>query len=550
MYSILYAFLTLHHPIERCLTDTYSPGPSLAIKENAYASKAASEGVLVDRCKPPPTAVPKTKIFAHIAYEDAYVQPLILASLKHVLGDGYILIPRLESASATTADCLSLAKIIPREGADILQITAYEAIDFEFAASHPRSCLVNSYMIRKALTRKHYLSATVDNWVAKNPDSVLKTHVKRSEAFEVDYAEFLDDALVEAWDLKESLERNVGGSVAGHEARSSDEDSSTVAGKALPAEEREWWILKPGMSDRGQGIRLFSTMEELQAIFDGWEAELPDSDDENEDEQKGEGEDLENEGNAQSPEIAEDEDEAGAAGTVGDYIMTSHLRHFVAQPYIHPPLLLAGDNRKFHIRTYVLALGSVKVYVYRNMLVLFAGKAYKSPHSSSSSSDLVAHLTNTCLQGAQDGNINSNDDGAKGGSSAIVRRFWDPELGLESDLQESIFAQICDVTGEVFEAAARGMAIHFQTLPNAFEVFGIDFLVDAEGTAWLLEVNAFPDFKQTGADLRDVVAEFWTGVLRLAVWDFYGIGAGLVDKASYRRGEEMVLVRELDLGRR
>ena len=113
----------------------------------------------------------------------------------------------------------------------VLQITPYEAIDFEFAAAHAQTCLVNSYMIRKALIRKHFLSTTVDHWVAKKASSPLKQHVKRSEPFELDYAEFLDDALVEAFDLGESLGRNA------------DREAS----------ERQWWILKPSMSDRGYG---------------------------------------------------------------------------------------------------------------------------------------------------------------------------------------------------------------------------------------------------------------------------------------------------------
>ena len=109
-------------------------------------------------------------------------------------------------------------------------------------------------------------------------------------------------------------------------------------GEGLSREEREWWILKPGMSDRGQGIRLFSSEEELQAIFDEWEAERPDSDDEDEDEEE-DGASKASEGK-------------GKGEAEGDFIVTSHLRHFIAQPYIHPPLLLPGNPRKFHIRTY------------------------------------------------------------------------------------------------------------------------------------------------------------------------------------------------------
>ncbi|KOS23154.1 putative tubulin--tyrosine ligase [Escovopsis weberi] len=425
---------------------------------------------------------PSQRIRAVVAYDDVYVQPLILSALKSELPDGVLDLvtdpspPALDGASPTG----KLDKI--------LQILPYESIDFELAAERPGSCLVNSYMIRKALIRKHYLSATVDHWTAKNPGSVLGRHVKRSEAFEVDYAEFLDDALVEAFDLRESMERNA---------------------QAARDEDREWWILKPGMSDRGQGIRLFSTMEELQAIFDGWEEDSPDSDAEDDDE----------------------EAEAGEETKGGDYITTSHLRHFVVQPYIHPPLLVgAGPAHKFHVRTYVLCVGGLKVYVYRHMLALFAGKPYAAPWEAQD--DAETFLTNTCIQGSPSENAGQGQ--GQGGGSSL----------------EGIFGQICDITGEVFEAAARAMPIHFQTMPNAFEVFGLDFLVDERGAAWLLEVNAFPDFKQTGGELRDVVEGFWRGVVRRAVVPFFGAEGGAEEDMEGAEGRDMVLVRDVDLGRR
>ncbi|KAJ0286560.1 hypothetical protein COL940_002965 [Colletotrichum noveboracense] len=429
-----------------------------------------------------PSSTPE--FHAIINYEDPYVQPLILEAMESLFPNKYSLLPPPE-ANTTTDDAPSLAAVLPTKDTRILHIAPYESLDFDHVAEHPSTALVNSYVIRKALIRKHYLSATVDHWVAKHPDSALKTHVQRGEHFEVDYAEFLDDALVEAFDLRESMDCN-----------DAVED----------ADKREWWILKPGMSDRGQGIRLFSSMEELQGVFDEWEEERPDSDD-------------------------EDEGDEEAEGSGGDYITTSHLRHFVVQPYIHPPLLLPGDARKFHIRTYVLCVGSLDVYVYRPMLALFAGKAYKAPWEDA---DLDGHLTNTCLQG---------------GESALppVKQFWDlvKGQGLAEGQAESIFKQICEVTGDIFEAAAREMTIHFQPLGNAFEVFGLDFLVDAEARPWLLEVNSFPDFKQTGGDLKGVVAGFWEETLRRSVGGFFGVEA-----AEGERTGEMVHVRKVDLGRR
>lgn len=355
--------------------------------------------------------------------------------------------------------------------------------------SFPTSSLANAYIIRKALIRKHYLSTTAYNWIAKNPKSILATNLKPACDFELDYAEFLDDALTEAWELKASFEKN--------------------EGKA--AEDREFWILKPGMSDRGNGIRLFSTEEELQSIFEEWEADLPDSDDEEDDEE------------------AQPKDNEGK----DDVLMTSHLRHFIAQPYIHPPLLLEGNPRKFHIRTYVLAVGSLKVYVYRQMLALFAADPYTPPWTPDTL--FTAHLTNTCLQ-----------DGSREGS---VQSFWDlpsTHTILPPTWKNSTFSQICELTGEIFEAAAKGMMVHFQTIPNAFEVFGLDFMVDAEGRTWLLEVNAFPDFRQTGVELEGVVRGLWEGVVDVGIAPFFGLD-GLKKEGGHR---DMVLVKDIDLGRR
>ncbi|KAK0617148.1 survival protein sure-like phosphatase/nucleotidase [Immersiella caudata] len=467
---------------------------------------------LLIRPKPHSTPSSTPHFYALISYEDPYVQPLILSAFTSLFpSSSYTLLtPPTPSDSSKTDTTVSLSAFNIPPTSKILQISPYESIDFDYASTHPTATLINSYIIRKALIRKHFLSATVDNWVAKHPGSILGTHVKRSEAFEVDFAEFLDDALVEAWDLRESLEKNDG----------------FLAGEGG---EVQWWILKPSMSDRGQGIRLFATMEELQGIFDKWE---PEEESEEEDEEEEEGED----GGAEGKQ-GEDEGE--------DRIMASHLRHFVAQPYIHPPLLLPEmDNRKFHVRVYVLAVGSLKVYVHKDMLALFAAKPYTAPRAAGAGSndgeeiDLDAHLTNTCLQG--------EDTASKADS---VHRFWD--LPLPKEKAEDVFTQICGVTGELFEAAARGMMVHFQPLECAFEVYGLDFLVDAAGRAWLLEVNAFPDFKQTG-DLQGVVAGFWAGVLRLAVVSFVrGSEHGSGDEDHVTLGsDQAVMVKDVNLGRR
>ena len=87
--------------------------------------------------------------------------------------------------------------------------------------------------------------------------------------------------------------------------------------------------------------------------------------------------------------------------------------------------------------------------------------------------------------------------------------------------------------------------MHFQPLPNAFELFGLDFLVDEEGTAWLLEANAFPDFRQTGEELKDIVQGLFEEVIDIAVKPFFNI-----DKSAIEGNERMRKVLDIDLGRR
>jgi len=465
----------------------------------------------------------RSHIYALVNYEDPYVQPLVLSALSaHLPSSSYTLIPSLTS--------------LPFEDSPCLLILPYESLPFEHILAHPTTTLANAYIIRKALIRKHYLANTIANYVAKTPASPLKNHVPVTVSFELDYAEFLDDAILEAYELHESFARNA--------------EKETG--------EREWWILKPSMSDRGQGIRLFSSENELRGIFEEWEAENPDLDNDEEE--------FDIDGAAHSPQShsqpsspppdAPLRPEGPNAG-----ITTSQLRHFVAQPYIPPLLFPSLGNRKFHIRSYVLAVGALRVYVYKEMLALFAAESYVPPGMERDGEgeghkgdglDMRRHLTNTCLQ-----------SGEKDGS---VVRFWDlppvspsarpgTSAAVSTPYLPTIFAQIRTATSHLFRAACA-QPTSFQPLPNAFEVFGVDWIVDEGGEVWLLEVNAFPDFRQSGEEGGGVVEGVWRGVVRV-VGGFWGEGAEGVEREKRGEGGEgegeeiegMVRVLEVDMGR-
>ena len=421
-------------------------------------------------------------LFYAVIDADPYVLPLIHSALS-------------ANFPSRSYEFLTSLEQLPSHASNSLQITPYESLDFVHLLTHPTTALANSYIIRKALIRKHFLHNTIASWWSKHPnDTDLKGHVPLTVGFEIDYAEFLDEALVECWELKESWNRG----------------------------DVEWWVLKPSMSDQGQGVRLFSSEEELKSIFMEWD--------------ESDSEDVET-----PPAI-------NGQNVIGAGTMTSQLRHFIAQRYIHPPLLLSSrGNRKFHIRSYVLAVGALSTYVYKDMLALFAPLPYTAPGTLSTdtcSTDLDnpidprVHLSNTCLQ-----------DGSREGS---VVRFWDLSEdadNLPDHWKTEVFEHICRATGALFEAAAREQMIHFQTLENAFEVFGVDWMVDEKGVPWLLEVNAFPDFKQSGEALQDVVQGLFNGIIGIAARGFFAAGAnGKGPPAAERFRMRRVL--DVDLGRR
>lgn len=339
--------------------------------------------------------------------------------------------------------------------------------------------LLNAYPSSDGVSRKDHLARVIEYWTTKRPKSQLNNHWPLTVRLSLDYAEYVDESLAAADDLTlmYSLEDNE---------------------EKEPAD-REWWILKPALIDCGAGIRIFSTQDELADCL-----ELAESDDE---------EDEESDGAAATPE---DKDPAtpislkvpgldqldGLVTATGklkvgtdldsnqkwltdetERIPSASMRMFVAQRYIVsiPPI----EGRKWHVRAYVMSLGRLKVYVYKELLTLLAVEKYQPPWKNPG---LKSSLTNTSLQ--------DSDEVAEMESM----RSWDsiPDDILPGDWKASVFRQICDISGEILQAAAHTMADKFTPLDRCFELFAVDFLVDTNANAWLLEVNETPAFYQHG----------------------------------------------------
>ncbi|KZL88183.1 ttl domain-containing protein [Colletotrichum incanum] len=384
----------------------------------------------------------------------------------------------------------------PTDSSEVFQFCDGLDMNRNFAVmSSAKMALINAYPNSDALARKDYLARVVELWTAKRPESILKDHVPVTIRLSLDYAEYVDEALIAADDLSlfYSLEEN----------------------KDRPAPEREWWIMKPALVDCGAGIRLFSTMEELAShlelakdeVSEDGESEMNAQYQEAMTKHASEPEKHKLNGHSPTPSTAGPDSLGGLIATTdamsfkppdsgfqrstkpryvfkeGGRVPSTQMREFVAQRYIVsvPPL----ENRKWHARSYALSMGRLKVYVFKEMLALLAGEDYEPPWLNPS---LKSSLTNTALQ---DENVFTEKDS--------IRVFGGlPDGLLPGDWKTCVFDQICGITAELFRAAAHTMADKFITVNKCFELFAVDFLIDTNGNAWLLEVNETPAFYDVG----------------------------------------------------
>lgn len=427
------------------------------------------------------------------------------------------------------------------EGQD-LYLADYDLLPFEqllpSVKGKGKQAQCSSYVIRKALIRKHYLAAALHSYAVKAGDrsSFFTNCTPQTWHLDIQFADELQELLMDdLYELGEQLRSNDEALLAG--------DTSNI----------KWFILKPGMADRGNGIRIFATLDQLEEIFIEFE---PDSDEEDDD----------------------DKEEQHSASIGKDTsVMTSQLRHFVIQEYVQTPMLIQPRSsethvsqtqdsqgaRKFHLRAYVLCVAGVSVYLYDDMLALFAPLPYCAP-SLESFHDLRSHLTNTCLQ--DDGSIAVGDQGRPKEENVFL---WSDLLGsttcagpsakpveLTANMIATVRTKAGQVIGAVFEAAAKAGSIHWQVWPNAFEIFGVDLLVgyddDHSPNVQLLEVNAQPDFAQTGIKLHAIIDRLFQRALEISVLPYHDENNTAKDFDTWSVGDSrqgMTLCFQEELGR-
>ncbi|GMK54806.1 hypothetical protein CspeluHIS016_0113920 [Cutaneotrichosporon spelunceum] len=405
----------------------------------------------------------------------------------------------------------ALTKVLPdvgitheRDHTPRLQWADYDLMSFDEARHDPRF-LISSYVYRKALIRKHLLHNTATEYLAKCRHRGVRSALSlpRGWVLDIQFADELDEALMD--DLYEL-------------------DAALCANEEKEEDEREWFILKPGFADKGQGIRMFSSVDELRAIFEEFE---PPSDNEDE--------------GCKMPVAAD--------GQEGTAVLTSHMRHFVIQQYIPRPMLfdvhkggMVGHKVsafvvaliEIHLRAHVLVTGMYSVYLSHALFVLFAGVPYTHPRGPDL--DLCPHLTNVSIQtGLALGIVLPLRDMAGATALAHSPEGYVSVGPVDAAWIDATFAKAGAVIAEAVRAGAECGSFNLQLMENAFELFGVDLLLSyPQGPSdvvrvpdvTLLEFNASPDVVNSGDALRADLLEMFEGIVRISAAPFFGCREG------------------------
>jgi len=192
---------------------------------------------------------------------------------------------------------------------------------------------------------------------------------------------------------------------------------------------------------------------------------------------------------------------------------------WILQRHIAPALV---KGRKFHLRALLLCVGDLDAYVHRDVRALLATETFEAGRHDAA--NLRAHVTNMGVQKLL-------DDAGEYNEALQNLQLTDAASELYSkataeDQADEIRRRICDILGETLRRVRAGGRRQLFTLPNCWELFGVDLLLE-EAASWqddrreggtpeeaqaplpehrlvLLEVNASPSLAMYGAEAEDV----------------------------------------------
>uniref|UniRef100_A0A146MB87 Tubulin polyglutamylase TTLL4 n=2 Tax=Lygus hesperus TaxID=30085 RepID=A0A146MB87_LYGHE len=169
----------------------------------------------------------------------------------------------------------------------------------------------------------------------------------------------------------------------------------------------------------------------------------------------------------------------------------------IVQKYISNPYLINGN--KFDLRLYVLVTSfhPMKIYLYTNGLVRFASVKYSDEISTLA--NRYMHLTNYSINKLSNNYAANEDAEACLGHKWTIKSLW---TYLEGSVNvDNLWNGLVDLVIKTMisgEAPIVNLSnANLNSRYSAYELFGVDVLLDENLKPWLLEVNISPSLHST-----------------------------------------------------
>lgn len=283
----------------------------------------------------------------------------------------------------------------------------------------------------------------------------------------------------------------------------SNPDCSTVARPREFFNGKNLWILKPSGCDRGKGVEIFRSLDELNRYLTMYASGYNMS----EYTKMNYGDD-----DVVSPSMKE-------GGMVDGVAKRMTITKFVIQKYMERPALFKGY--KFDIRAHAMLTQDKGLYVFRNSFVRICSLPYEIDKNN-----YFAHLCNTSV------NMKSNNFGnlVVGNQMSIIElaKFFDEKEANNpsntiKEFEPYLFEQITRLVKFAFDAClTRKNLLNPQEVPNTFELFGFDVMVDEAYNCWLIEANYVPGLTDEDSPyLKAYLDRMMDDLFKLTLDDMY-----------------------------